>query len=65
MIELEDLLELFVESEWQRIKIFDVSVGEEIYDGMVAGVPDEIKDEKSEVQFLDIIENNILTINVL
>lgn len=65
MIELEDLLELFVESEWQRIKIFDVSVGEEIYDGMVADVPDEIKDEKNEVQFLDIIENNILTINVL
>ena len=65
MIELEDLLELFVESEWQRIKIFDVSVGEEIYDGMVAGVPDEIKDKKNEVQFLDIIENNILTINVL
>lgn len=65
MIELEDLLDLFVESEWQRIKIFDISVGEEIYDGMVADVPDEIKDEKNEVQFLDIIENNILTINVL
>ena len=57
-----DLIDLFVE-DYQKVAIYDLSIGEIVYKGTIDDMDYEYK--VLEIMSIDCIENNILTINVM
>lgn len=64
MFTVSDLTELFVDSSFQTVAIYDCGKEEEVFRGTVDDIPEDLQD--LEVQSIDNLEKNsdVLTINV-
>ena len=63
-MKVNDLLEMFLEPDLQKIVIYDLNMSEEVFEGLRDELPDRYKE--SEVESIDtlLVPTEKLTINV-
>ena len=64
MMTVDEFMDLSIDSSWQKVKIYDVDLGEEVFEGTIDDMPDKYR--FGEVGSFDIIDDNspTLTLNV-
>lgn len=62
MITVEDLLNMFIEANFQHVILYGYESEENIFDGYLSDMPSEYRE--LEIETIDNLTNNILIINV-